>query len=103
MNVEKLIELIMENPETIPMLIPEMVNKYKPIIYSIGEEIHNILKDYADNTEYFKTNAKIKKQTFDAYIDAGFNENQAMAFMINDNIRLMDNIKSQILKISTQK
>ena len=103
MNVEKLIELIMENPETIPMLIPEMVNKYKPIIYSIGEEIHNILKDYADNTEYFKTNAKIKKQTFDAYIDAGFNKDQAMAFMINDNIRLMDNIKSQISKISTQK
>ena len=103
MNVEKLIELMMENPETIPMLIPELVNKYKPIIYSIGEEIHNILKDYADNTEYFKTNAKIKKQIFDAYIDAGFNENQAMAFMINDNIRLMDNIKSQISKISTQK
>lgn len=103
MNVEKLIELMMENPETIPMLIPELVNKYKPIIYSIGEEIHNILKDYANNTEYFKTSAKIKKQIFDAYIDAGFNEDQAMAFMINDNIRLMDNIKSQISKISTQK
>ena len=103
MNVEKLIELMMENPETIPMLISELVNKYKPIIYSIGEEIHNILKDYADNTEYFKTNDKIKKQFFDAYIDAGFNEDQAMAFMINDNIRLMDNIKSQISKISTQK
>ena len=103
MNVEKLIELMMENPETIPMLIPELVNKYKPIIYSIGEEIHNILKDYADNTEYFKTNAKIKKQTFDAYIDAGFSEDQAIAFMINDNIRLMDNIKSQISKINTQK
>ena len=103
MNVEKLIELMMENPETIPMLIPEMVNKCKPIIYSIGEEIHNILKDYADNTEYFKTSAKIKKQIFDAYIEAGFNEDQAIAFMINDNIRLMDNIKSQISKISTQK
>ena len=103
MNVEKLIELMMENPETIPMLIPEMVNKCKPIIYSIGEEIHNILKDYADNTEYFKTSAKIKKQIFDAYIEAGFNEDQAIAFMINDNIRLMDNIKSQISKISIQK
>lgn len=103
MNVEKLIELMMENPETIPMLIPELVNKYKPIIYSIGEEIHNILKDYANNTEYFKTSAKIKKQIFDAYIDAGFNEDQAMAFMINDNIRLMDNIKNQNVKINTQK
>ena len=103
MNVEKLIELMLENPENIPMLIPELVNKYKPIIYSIGEEIHNILKDYADNTEYFKTNAKIKKQIFDAYIEAGFNEDQAIAFMINDNIRLMDNIKSQSSKISTQK
>lgn len=103
MNVEKLIELMLENPETIPMLIPELINKYKPIIYSIGEEIHNILKDYADNTEYFKTSAKIKKQIFDAYIEAGFNEDQAIAFMINDNIRLMDNIKSQSSKISIQK
>lgn len=103
MNVDKLINMMMENPETIPMLIPELTKEYKPIIYSIGEELHKILKDYANNTEFFKTHAKIKKQIFDAYIEAGFNEDQAIAFMINDNIKLMQNIKKQTSNLNNKR
>ena len=100
MNTEKLLELMFENPEIIPTLIPELVNKYKPTIYSVCNEFHNIMKDYADNTGYFETCAKIKKQQFDAYVNAGFNEDQAIAFMINDNLKLMENIKKQSSNIS---
>lgn len=94
MNVDKLINMMMENPEIIPMCIPEL---------SIGEELHKILKDYANNTEFFKIHAKIKKQIFDAYIDAGFNEDQAIAFMINDNIKLMQNIKKQTSNLNNKR
>lgn len=94
MNTEKLLELMFENPEIIPTLIPELVNKYKPTIYNIFNEIHNIMKDYANNTEYFETRAKIKKQQFDAYINAGFTEDQAIAFIINDNLKLMNNMNN---------
>ena len=103
MNLDKLIEMMFENPETVPVLIPSLVEQYKPTIYAICNEVHNMMKDYANNTEYFETNAKIKKQQFGAYVKAGFSEDQAIAFMINDNLKLMENIKNQSSKINTSK
>lgn len=103
MKTEQIIDLMLENPDIIPTLIPELVNKYKPTIYTICNEVHNMMKDYSNNTEYFKTCAKIKKQFFDAYVDAGFSEDQAIAFMINDNLKLMENIKKQSSKVSSTK
>ena len=50
-------------------------------------------KGQINNTEYVKTTAKIKKNIYDSYLEVGFSEDQALALMINDNIRLMDNIK----------
>ena len=44
MNTEKLLELMLENPETIPVFISELVNKYKPTIYTVCNEIHNMMK-----------------------------------------------------------
>lgn len=103
MNTEKLLELMFESPETIPVLIPSLVEQYKPTIYSVCNEFHKMMKDYANNTEYFETCAKIKKQQFDAYVNAGFSEDQAIAFIINDNLKLMENIKNQSSKINTSK
>lgn len=103
MNTEKLLELMFESPETIPVLIPSLVEQYKPTIYSVCNEFHKMMKDYANNTEYFETCAKIKKQQFDAYVNIGFSEDQAIAFIINDNLKLMESIKNQSSKINTSK
>lgn len=103
MNTEKILEMMLENPDTIPALVPALVEKYKPAFYSVCNEVHNMLKDYANNTEYFETCAKIKKQQFDAYVNAGFTEDQAIAFIINDNLKLMESIKNQSYKINTSK
>lgn len=100
MNIEKLIEVMIESPETIPTLIPSLVEQYKPAIYTICNELHNMMKDYANNTEYFATCAKIKRQQFDAYVNAGFTEDQAIAFIINDNLKLMENMKKKSSNIS---
>lgn len=40
---------------------------------------------------------------YDAYVEAGFTEDQALALMINDNIKLMDNIKKVSSKSNTSK
>lgn len=40
---------------------------------------------------------------YDAYLAAGFNEDQALALMINDNIQLMHNIKKQSSKVTSTK
>lgn len=40
---------------------------------------------------------------YDAYLAAGFNEDQALALMINDNIQLMNNINKQSAKLTSSK
>lgn len=103
MNTDELMKLILENPEIALAMIKNFTEKCKPVVYSICDEIHNVLKDYANNTEYFETCAKIKKQQFNAYVNAGFNEDQAIAFMINDNLKLMENIKKQSSNLSSKR
>lgn len=103
MNTDELMKLILENPEIALAMIKNFTEKYKPVVYSICDEIHNVLKDYANNTEYFETNAKIKKQMFNAYVNAGFTEDQAIAFIINDNLKLMENMKKQTSNINNKR
>ena len=91
--METILTLLMENPEVLMPTIKEYIEKYEPIVYGIAQEFVEIYKDYANNTEYPATVAKVKKNMYDAYINAGFTEDQALALMINDNIQLMKNVK----------
>ena len=97
--MEELITAFIESPEAGFALVKTMVEKYKPMAYEIGNIVLDIYKDFSNNQEYFETVAKVKKNMFDAYVDVGFTEDQALSLMINDNIRLMDNIK----KVSARK
>lgn len=93
--MEKILELLMGNPELIVSTVREYIEKYKPVVYSLAQEIVNIYKDYSNNTEYPQIVAKTKKNLYDAYIEVGFSEDQALALMINDNLQLMKKINSQ--------
>lgn len=93
--MEKILELLMSNPELIVSTVREYIEKYKPVVYSLAQEIVNIYKDYSNNTEYPQIVAKTKKNLYNAYIEVGFSEDQALALMINDNLQLMKNINSQ--------
>ena len=74
-------------------IIKEYINKYKPMVYDLAQEVVEVYKDYSNNTEYPTIVAKTKKNMYDAYVSVGFTEDQALALMINDNIQLMKNIK----------
>lgn len=83
----------MKNPDTIMPLVKELINKYKPVVYELAQELVEVYKDYSNNTEYPATVAKAKKNMYDAYVSVGFSEDQALALMINDNLQLMKNVK----------
>lgn len=91
--MDKILELLMGNPEMLVPVIKEYINKYKPIVYNLAQEVVEVYKDYSNNTEYPAIVAKTKKNMYDAYISVGFTEDQALALMINDNIQLMKNVK----------
>lgn len=91
--MEQILRLLMEKPETLTSVIKEYVNKYKPVVYGLAQEVVEIYKDYSNNTEYPAVVAKTRKNMYDAYVSVGFTEEQALALMINDNIQLMKNVK----------
>lgn len=91
--MDKILELLMSKPEMFVPVIKEYINKYKPMVYVLAQEVVEIYKDYSNNTEYPTVVAKTKKNMYDAYVSVGFTEDQALALMINDNIQLMKNIK----------
>lgn len=101
--MDKIIDAFMENPETGFMLIKVLIEKYKPMAYEIGNVFVDIYKDFANNNEYPLVVAKAKKNMYDAYVNVGFTEDQALALMIYDNIKLMDNIKKVTAKSNTSK
>lgn len=91
--MDKILELLMSNPDLIMPVVKEYIEKYKPMVYSLAQEVVEVYKDYSNNTDYPAVVAKTKKNMYDAYVDVGFTEDQALALMINDNIQLMKNIK----------
>jgi len=91
--MDKILELLMSKPEMFVPVIKEYINKYKPMVYDLAQEVVEVYKDYSNNTEYPTVVAKTKKNMYDAYVSVGFTADQALALMINDNIQLMKNIK----------
>jgi hypothetical protein len=91
--MEELLAKLLENPDVLLEAAKMYVEKYKPVAYGVAQEFVNVYKDYSENTEYPAIVAKVKKNMYDAYCEAGFTEDQALALMINDNLKLMDNVK----------
>ena len=101
--MEKLIEAFMESPEVGFVLLKTMIEKYKPMAYEVANIIEDVYRDYSNNTEHPALVAKVKKNMYDAYVNAGFTEDQALALMINDNIQLMERIQRQASRANTKK
>ena len=91
--MELILKLLSENPNMLVPIAKEYIEKYKPVVYALAQELVEVYKDYSNNTEYPATVAKVKKNMYDAYVNVGFTEDQALALMINDNIQLMKSIK----------
>lgn len=60
--MDKILELLMSKPEMLVPVIKEYINKYKPVVYDLLQEIVEVYKDYSNNTEYPAIVAKTKKK-----------------------------------------
>ncbi len=90
--MEEIIRMILEESDQAEELIEELKKKYEPVLSLILKELFEVYKKYADNTEYFRTVAKVKMNQFDAYIEVGFDEDQAMTLIVNDTKMLKENM-----------
>lgn len=91
--LSELIVKAMADPDGAVEEIGSYIEKYKPIAYKVLNYFVDIYADYSNNKEWFGLRAKVERNMFDAYVDVGFTEDQAMALLLNDNLQLMENIK----------
>ena len=99
----KLIEVIMSNPKLAKPMVSELVDQYKPLLYGVAEELFNMYKDYANNTEYFSTSAIAKKNQYDAYINVGFSDEQSMSLVLNDAKKLEEKLNKLSSGVKSKK
>lgn len=78
--MEELLKALLSSPEG----ISAVVSQYKPLLYAVCKEIWSMYKDLVNNEEYYAVSAQAKKKSFDALVNVGFSESQALALMIND-------------------
>ncbi|HAU85800.1 MAG TPA: hypothetical protein DCW90_09940 [Lachnospiraceae bacterium] len=101
--MEIILKLLKENPDAAISLVHEYIEKYKPIVYGLGNECLKIAKDYVENDELHQLCATAKRKTFLAYTSVGFTEDQALALMLNDNLQLMKNLKQVSVSANSTK
>lgn len=91
--MELILKLLKKQPEVAFEIIRGYINQYKPVAYGLAKEYLSIAKDYTECDELYKIKAANKKKMFDAYKEAGFTDDQALALILNDNLQLMKNLK----------
>lgn len=91
--MELILKLLKKQPEVAFEIIRGYINRYKPVAYGLAKEYLSIAKDYTECDELYKIKAANKKKMFDAYKEAGFTDDQALALILNDNLQLMKNLK----------
>ena len=91
--MELILKLLKEQPEVAFEIVREYINQYKPVAYGLAKEYLSIAKDCTECDELYKIKPANKKKMFDAYKEAGFTDDQALALILNDNLQLMKNLK----------
>lgn len=86
MEMNELLTSLLTNPATAAPIINALVEKYKPILYSACGALFGMCEDLVNNDDTYALVATDKRKMFDAYVNAGFSEEQAMAFIINSNL-----------------
>ena len=78
--MEEILKLLAENPE----IVASIVNRYKPALYETGNQFLDMYEDLINNERYYDLFAKSKKNTYNALLQNGFTENQAMQILLAD-------------------
>jgi len=69
------------------------IKEYTPIAIDVAKELFEVYKKYVDNEEFHIYRAKSLMNDYQAYIDAGFTEDQAFTLLLNEKTQRNDSLK----------
>lgn len=75
---------LLKNPEEVNALITFAMSVLKPILYHSCSEGMAMYKDYVANDEWKALVAENKFKIYQAYVKAGFTEDQAMSLLLTE-------------------
>ena len=78
-----LLSTLIGDPEMLGETLRNAVSKYKPVIYTLLEELFTCYEDLANNHRVFAAQAAMKHNAYKAYMDAGFSKEQAMLLLLD--------------------
>ena len=77
------------------------INEYKPVVIAAAKELFDVYKSYVDNEDVHTYAAKNLMNTYQAYIAAGFTEDQAFILLLDSQVKL-DVISKSISKLNNK-
>lgn len=101
--LEKIMEVLSEDPATGALLINGVIEKYKPLLYAVGNELLSIWKDLVYKDEIYELDAIAAKKRFDAYVGAGFSEDKAFALVLTDKKNMVEAFQSVSKSVNVKK
>lgn len=99
MDLQTFLTLV-EQSSTTADVVNEYIEKAKPGLYKLGDEILSILNDLVENDEYYSTVAKGKAKMFNALCHEGFTRDEALSIMIANEKALKETLKNT--KVNTK-
>lgn len=99
--LDNLLVQAMVDPSKCTESIHELVHMYKPMLYGICADFFGIMKDLNRNDEWFAENAMYDKKLYDAYVNAGFTDEQSYGLLVRDKIVRAENIKKSMTNKKT--
>lgn len=86
MNLKVLEALLSgQDTEEINQLIDGVLNEYSPVIEHVFDKLVDAYEEYSEKQKKLaKIDAKIKKQSLDNYMEAGFSRDEAFALLVKD-------------------
>lgn len=91
--MEEILEFLSDNPGTISGMVSDFINKYKKIGASVANDLLDVWEDVVSDDRHYNLEATGKWKQYQAYVEAGFDESQAFALLLNNNAEVVKQVK----------
>ena len=81
---------LLEQPE----VLGELVNKYKPAVGNMANQALDIWAEIVADDKHYNLTAEGRWKQYQAYLAVGFNEDQAMELLLNNNAEFVKRVNA---------